>query len=317
MKLFWLIPALLLTATAALSELPFDDDEFYGLIAEDLFEQIGEAREAAGLEPVARDPAMDALAARRAGLLAARPRERRLPPEETLTELLRTDPAFAERRVRVRELIDVQRDIEDPGQAALDAWATMADAEDTLLEPRLGEVGLAVREADDGDLILVALFNNLRPVMLDWREIARDVEAEINAIRADAGLPRLRTIEELRRVARDHSEDMARRNYFDHVNPDGLTPGDRAGRAQIRFEILAENIGVSYEIEHPAAAIVQEWMDSEGHRRNIMDGRFNRTGVGIYIADDERMFITQLFMRPLRIGQSGDSSRISTSVSTP
>src|SRR5437867_4420077 len=70
----------------------------------------------------------------------------------------------------------------------------------------------------------------------------RDLVARINRHRRAIGSEPLTWDERLASVAQRHSEDMARRHYFDHVNPDGLDPFDRMRRAGIRFRFAAENL---------------------------------------------------------------------------
>jgi uncharacterized protein YkwD len=77
-------------------------------------------------------------------------------------------------------------------------------------------------------------------------------------------------------VARAHSADMRDRRFFDHVNPDGLSPFTRAERAGLSAR--AENIAYG---QPDAAAVVKTWMDSPGHRANILNCSLTRLGVGV------------------------------------
>jgi uncharacterized protein YkwD len=100
--------------------------------------------------------------------------------------------------------------------------------------------------------------------------------ALVNAERAAAGCGAVSADPGLTAVARAHSEDMRDRDFFDHVNPEGLSPFDRAERAGMSAR--AENI--AYGQPGPAD-VMAAWMDSSGHRANILNCDLTRLGVGI------------------------------------
>jgi len=74
-----------------------------------------------------------------------------------------------------------------------------------------------------------------------------------------------------------HAEDMVARHFFDHVNPDGLDPFERMAAAGFHGSAMAENIAMGYD---SPKAVVDGWMNSDGHRRNILNCGYNRLGVG-------------------------------------
>jgi uncharacterized protein YkwD len=102
------------------------------------------------------------------------------------------------------------------------------------------------------------------------------VLALVNVQRAAAGCGALSADPALAAVARAHSADMRDRGFFDHVNPDGLDPFERAARAGL--EAHAENI--AYGQADPAA-VMESWMNSAGHRANILNCDLTRVGVGV------------------------------------
>jgi uncharacterized protein YkwD len=102
------------------------------------------------------------------------------------------------------------------------------------------------------------------------------VLALVNVQRAAAGCDALGADAALASVARAHSADMRDRGFFDHVNPDGLDPFDRASQAGLSAR--AENIAYG---QQSAAAVMDAWMDSSGHRANILDCSLTRLGVGM------------------------------------
>jgi len=103
----------------------------------------------------------------------------------------------------------------------------------------------------------------------------------IDDARADAGVPPLtRTI--LGLVAIDHSKDMACRDFFDHINPDGDNPADRVeeelGEAyEPPYVWISENIGT----RATAREQFDSWMSSAGHRDNILDDRVDELGIAL------------------------------------
>jgi uncharacterized protein YkwD len=111
------------------------------------------------------------------------------------------------------------------------------------------------------------------PADLDAEDL---VLALVNAERAAAGCGALSGDAALASVARAHSADMRDREFFDHVNLDGLDPFDRA--AQAGLSARAENIAYG---QQDAAAVMDAWMNSPGHRANILDCSLTRLGVGM------------------------------------
>jgi uncharacterized protein YkwD len=119
----------------------------------------------------------------------------------------------------------------------------------------------------------------------------------INAQRAANGEQPLVWDAELCRMARMHSESMARMNFFDHTSPDGRDMVRRAHSNNVRgWSAMAENIAYNQGFNDPAAFAVERWMRSSKHRDNILNARFSRSAVGIARSEDGRVFLTQVFI---------------------
>jgi uncharacterized protein YkwD len=103
------------------------------------------------------------------------------------------------------------------------------------------------------------------------------VLALVNEARADAGCGALTADPALAAVARAHSADMRDRDYFSHTSPEGLSPFDRAEQAGVDYA-RAENIAFG---QSDAAAVMEAWLESPGHRENILDCELTRLGVGV------------------------------------
>ncbi len=98
-----------------------------------------------------------------------------------------------------------------------------------------------------------------------------------NNERAKAGCGPLRTNSALTEAAEAHAADMVDRHYFAHDSLDGRSPFDRMKAAGYRGGAMAENIAVGYK---SAAAVVEGWMNSEGHRKNILNCTYTVIGIG-------------------------------------
>ncbi|GLX17241.1 sigma-70 family RNA polymerase sigma factor [Streptomyces lavendulae] len=109
--------------------------------------------------------------------------------------------------------------------------------------------------------------------------VAGQVIALVNQERAAAGCGPLKEDAQLRSAAQGHSDDMARRDFFDHTNPDGADPGARTTAAGYRWSTYGENIAKG---QQTAAAVMDSWMKSPGHRANILNCSFKDIGVGIH-----------------------------------
>jgi len=113
---------------------------------------------------------------------------------------------------------------------------------------------------------------------------ASTAEAEVlslvNQERAKAGCSPLTASSSLAALAEAFSKDMAARDFFDHTDPSGATPWDRAEDAGIT-NLGGENIARG---QADAAAVMEAWMDSPGHRANILNCDFKTLGVGAHFA---------------------------------
>ncbi|WTW97497.1 CAP domain-containing protein [Streptomycetaceae bacterium NBC_01309] len=99
----------------------------------------------------------------------------------------------------------------------------------------------------------------------------------VNTERAAAGCGPVQADTALRDLARAHSNDMADRGYFAHDTPDGKSPWDRAKAAGIDY-LAAENIARG---QATPKAVMEAWMNSEGHRANILNCTFVKLGAGV------------------------------------
>jgi uncharacterized protein YkwD len=133
------------------------------------------------------------------------------------------------------------------------------------------------------------------------------MEAQIVALtnqqRGKLGLAPLASDSVLATVARGHSEEMARLNYFEHESPTpGRTdPWDRANLAGVDSNEFAENIffAEGHAPTKVAGLAVAAWMKSPGHRANLLGVGYSRVGIGL-ARHNKQVYVTQLFSADLQ-----------------
>lgn len=144
--------------------------------------------------------------------------------------------------------------------------------------------------------------------VVDEQRVERLIHEEINERRRAHGEEPLTADEGLQRIARKHSHDMATRDYVGHESPNGVTPTDRLSAVGCGFG--GENVAQSW-ISEPvrmdgetvvveneselANHLVRGWMNSPGHRENVLRDSFEYSGVGVIIDKENRVYATQNF----------------------
>lgn len=137
---------------------------------------------------------------------------------------------------------------------------------------------------------LIFLPKSLRT--MEWKMLVL-----LNRDRKDHGLKKLRMQEDLRVVARKHSRDMARKDYFEHENILGQTPFDRLEQARVTDVVAGENLAKIRGYEIPVQRAEIGLMNSPGHRANILNEKYNCVGIGIIKSQDESFYFTQNFAK--------------------
>lgn len=112
----------------------------------------------------------------------------------------------------------------------------------------------------------------------------------VNEIRTENGLKPLKTNWELSRIARYKSEDMSSNQYFSHTSPTYGTPFQMIRAFGLSYRSAGENIAYG---QRTPAAVVNAWMNSSGHRANILNASYTQIGVG-YCASGN--YWTQMFI---------------------
>lgn len=108
---------------------------------------------------------------------------------------------------------------------------------------------------------------------------ANEVLSLVNQERAKAGLPALKMDSSLSAVALDKAKDMAQNHYFDHTSPTYGSPFDMMKQYGIHYMTAGENIAMG---QRSPQEVMSQWMNSQGHRANILNGSFTKIGIGYY-----------------------------------
>ena len=145
-------------------------------------------------------------------------------------------------------------------------------------------------QVENPDLIYPGDMLTIPETASSVRAYEQEVVRLVNAERAKYGLSALTEDWELSRVARYKSQDMHDNRYFAHSSPTYGTPFQMIRAFGLSYRAAGENIAMGYPTP---AAVVAGWMNSEGHRANILSGSYTRIGVG-YVADGH--YWTQQFI---------------------
>ena len=157
-------------------------------------------------------------------------------------------------------------------------------------EVGLSELGAANPQIKNLALIYPGQVINIPNIDEATQEYEQEVVRLVNKERSARGLSPLKHNWELSRVARYKSEDMKKAKYFSHTSPTYGTPYQMMKSFGISYKTAGENIARGYATP---AAVVDGWMNSSGHRANILNSSFTEIGVGYY-ADGS--YWTQMFI---------------------
>lgn len=114
----------------------------------------------------------------------------------------------------------------------------------------------------------------------------------INQQRTNNGLQALKVDEEVQRVARIKAQDMVDNNYFSHTSPTYGSPFDMLNSFKVSYRTAGENIAGN----STNSAAVTAWMNSSGHKANILNGNYNYTGIGVVKSSKYGKIFVQIFI---------------------
>lgn len=116
--------------------------------------------------------------------------------------------------------------------------------------------------------------------------------ALLNQDRAKNGLSALKANAQLTALARSYAQDMIKRGYFSHYNPEGQSPFDRLNKAGISYKSAGENIGINTSVSGAETS----FMNSSGHRANILNSGYTEAGVGVVRTSNGQVYVVQEFI---------------------
>ncbi len=125
--------------------------------------------------------------------------------------------------------------------------------------------------------------------------MAQEVVNLTNQHRANAGLAPLSVDSRLNAAAQAHSAEQASRNLMTHTGANGSNPGARIRAAGYAPSTWGENVAAGYV---SAADVTNGWMNSPGHRANILNGRFTQIGVAAVAASNGTIYWTMVLAAP-------------------
>ena len=157
-------------------------------------------------------------------------------------------------------------------------------------EVGLSEIKSANPQIANPDLIYPGQVLNIPTVNQSVTSYEQEVIRLVNEIRVERGLRELTYNWELSRVARYKSQDMHDNRYFSHTSPVYGSPFQMMKNFGITYRSAAENIARG---QSSSQAVVNAWMNSSGHRANILNSSFTEIGVG-YVAEGH--YWTQMFI---------------------
>jgi uncharacterized protein YkwD len=167
-------------------------------------------------------------------------------------------------------------------------------------------------------ILFIFLFTRIYPQQTYIIKLEEKIFKAINLKRKEYNLPPLKLNKKLSEIARNHSRDMAKRNYTSHITPEGFDPNKRAEKSGFNIikktkngirKGIGENIYetqammeidgvIKYYLEDINLVVkkaVDGWLKSEGHRKNILNPDYTQTGIGVAISKDKKIKITQVF----------------------
>jgi uncharacterized protein YkwD len=128
-------------------------------------------------------------------------------------------------------------------------------------------------------------------------ELERRAFELINERRREAGLLPLEWNDRVAAIARAHSQHMAATKFFSHKDRNGLLVNDRADKLGVsNWRAIGENIAFNRGFDDPVTTAVANWMDSRGHRENLLNNDWTESGIGLAIAGDGSYYFTQVFV---------------------
>ncbi len=191
-------------------------------------------------------------------------------------------------KVHLGDVVETNTQFDDPN---------LIYPNDTVYIPAgdIGKVGASMTDNGDGSVRTSAKVN--KNIGITSKSTKNEFETKVaqlvNKERSTRGLPLLKLSEEVSNVARVKSEDMRDSKYFDHNSPKYGSPFQMMKEFGIQYRTAGENIAKGQKTPE---SVMNAWMNSEGHRKNILSPNFREIGVGFVKDNYGTTYWTQQFV---------------------
>jgi uncharacterized protein YkwD len=253
--------------------------------------RVNGEREHAGMPPAAPSAALDRVAQERAEEIRAKGA---LPTEDEVMVLfsslqLRMARAGYSAHGWTESQIST---VGDPG-AVIAAWRDDPSAAQAM-DSNYQDVGIGVAQLRGVPLYVFLFawprseyFARQTAGLTDVPAVRDAMLAIVNAARTVEGRPPLVLDPRLNAAAQAHAEDMLRRTFYAHENPEGLLPRRRVEAAGVSADVIGENLAAG---QTSVENVMEAWMHSSDHRRNILEPRYTHLGVGLAVGSYEHKY---------------------------
>ncbi|HEV2846444.1 MAG TPA: CAP domain-containing protein [Thermoanaerobaculia bacterium] len=248
-------------------------------LGQELLQLINAERRSKGAPPLRHSPALSQVAQWHTGVISR---------QDRLSTGSREDLRNQMKRAGYQAHKWTESVATSPGGAAtvLGNWrrndsATFRD----LMDPQVRDIGFGFGRFQGMPLYVVIFAEPMAEYIAretmdlrDLQQVRKQIVAAVNSARRKAGVPPVTANTDLDEAAQRHAEDMLARNFFAHESPSGTTVRERARTAGYHWRTIGENIA---EGQLSVAEVMETWMQSPGHRRNILEKDFKELGVGL------------------------------------
>jgi uncharacterized protein YkwD len=152
------------------------------------------------------------------------------------------------------------------------------------------EVLMRQRKVTDVDVVKVEKIDSTF-------EMEKKAFGLLNEKRGEKGLSPLIWDDEVAKIARIHSQNMASYNFFSHKGLDGSLVSDRADKIGLsKWRLIGENIAYLRGYRNPVEFAVECWMKSASHKENLLNKDWKQSAVGVALTEDGTYYFTQVFL---------------------
>lgn len=177
------------------------------------------------------------------------------------------------------------------------AFAAIASAQSNNFQEQAARNSLGATELSRPRIVEEKAAAVKASIVVNTASIERIAFDLINQKRVENGFRQLEWSDEVARIARQHSQDMAEFKYFGHRGLDDSMVSDRADRSGLKkWRAIGENIAFNRGYKDPVEVAVKLWLESPSHRQNLLKSDWGESAVGIAVAADGSYYFTQVFL---------------------